>query len=205
MTNSQAFETSGGLDELVLQAQNSQSAFGQLFDHFYPIIFAYCVRRLLLRAVAEDIASEVFVKVAGRIRSSGFSSADHFRRWLFRIATNEINSHLRKTRRRDEILQEAVRMGSIKSPIDFGDSHDQVEWSEVYSAISKLSDREQSIISLRFFANLTHDQIAEILDIQAGTVRVSLSRALSKLRDRLQSISSGMNSPPETTPGGKTT
>ena len=205
MTNSQSFETSGGLDELVLQAQNSQSAFGQLFDHFYPIIFAYCVRRLLLRAVAEDIASEVFVKVAGRIRSSEFSSVEHFRRWLFRIATNEINSHLRKTQRRDEILQEAVRMGSIKSPIDFVDSHDKVDWSDVYSALSKLSDREQAIISLRYFANLAHDQIAEILDIQTGTVRVSLSRALGKLRDRLQSNSSGMKSPPETSSGGKTT
>jgi DNA-directed RNA polymerase specialized sigma24 family protein len=54
------------VDGLVLAARTDRTAFGRLFDEFYPLIFAYCMRRLLLRAVAEDVTSEVFLKVAGK-------------------------------------------------------------------------------------------------------------------------------------------
>jgi len=46
-------------DDLVKSARTDREAFGELFDYFYPIVFAYCVRRLVVRAVAENIASEV--------------------------------------------------------------------------------------------------------------------------------------------------
>ena len=176
------------MDDVVQAARTSRDAFGQLFDHFYPSIFAYCSRRLLVRAVAEDVTSEVFLKVAGRIRSFAGTCAEDFRRWLFRIATNEINAHLRQSIRRRELLEAAARMGMINAADSTSllASETPVEWEQVYQALSELSDREQSIISLRFFAALKHNQIADVLNIETGTVRVALNRALNKLRDRLR-------------------
>ena len=175
------------MDDLVEAARTGREAFGQLFDHFYPPVFAYCSRRLLVRAVAEDVASEIFLKVARRIRDFAGTSAEDFRRWLFRIATNEINAHLRQSIRRRRLLEAAAQMGRINAAVSTPLLADEkpVEWKDVYRALSELTAREQSIISLRFFAGLKHDQIADVLEIQAGTVRVALSRALNKLRDRL--------------------
>lgn len=188
MTDSHQLDRIDSVDDLVKVARTDRTAFGELFDHFYPPIFAYCSRRLVVRAAAEDVASEVFLKVAGRIHDFSGTTAEEFRRWLFRIATNEINAHLRQSIRRRELLEAAVHLGrinaSVSTPLLASDS--PIEWQEVYEALGKLSDREQSIISLRFFAGLKHEQIAEVLEVKPGTIRVALSRALDKLRDRLR-------------------
>ena len=172
---------------MVEAARTDRTAFGELFDQFYPLVFAYCSRRLVVRAVAEDIASEIFLKVAVGIREFPGLCVEDFRRWLFRIATNEINAHLRQTVRRRELLEAAARMGKINATVSTSllDSQTLVEWKDLYKALNNLSEREQTIISLRFFAGLKHEQIAEVLEVKSGTVRVALSRSLDKLRDRL--------------------
>lgn len=141
-----------------------------------------------MRAVAEDVTSEVFLKAAGHIHGFSGTRVEDFRRWLFRIATNEINAHLRQSIRRQKLLEAAAQMERINAAVSTSllGNDAPVEWEEVYSALTELSDREQSMISLRFFADLKHDQIADVLDIETGTARVALSRALNKLRDRLR-------------------
>jgi RNA polymerase sigma-70 factor (ECF subfamily) len=175
-------------DELVKAARTDRVAFGELFDHFYPLIFAYCTRRLVVRAVAEDVASDVFLKVTVGIHEFPGLCVEDFRRWLFRIATNEINAHLRQSIRRRELLEAAAQMGKINASVSAPllDDESPIDWQEVYEALDGLTDREQSIISLRFFGGLKHEQIADVLELKAGTIRVALSRALDKLRDRLR-------------------
>ena len=187
MTNRKPKEQIDPEDDLVKLARTDRNAFGQLFDHFYPLIFAYCMRRLVVRACAEDAASEVFLKVALGIREFPGRCVEDFRRWLFRIATNEINAHLRQSIRRRELLEAAAKMGRINASVSgqLLDDTLALDWQEVYEALGSLADREQSIISLRFFGGLKHEQIAEVLELEVGTVRVALSRALERLRLRL--------------------
>ena len=187
MTNSQLKEQIDPEDDLVKLARTDRNAFGELFDHFYPLIFAYCTRRLLVRACAEDVASEVFLKVALGIREFPGLCVEDFRRWLFRIATNEINAYLRQSIRRRELLEAAALMGRINASGSgpLLDDASTLDWQEVYEALGSLTDREQSIISLRFFGGLKHEQIAEVLELEVGTIRVALSRALDRLRTRL--------------------
>ncbi len=58
MTDSHQLDRIDPVDELVEAARTDRIAFGELFDHFYPPIFAYCSRRLVVRAVAKDAASK---------------------------------------------------------------------------------------------------------------------------------------------------
>ena len=192
------------VDDIVRAARTSRKAFGQLFDHFYPPIFAYCSRRLLVRAVAEDVTSEVFLKIAASFFDFPGQTAEDFRRWVFRIATNEINARLRQTIRQRELLEAAARLGKVNSAVSTPllSSEFPVEWEEVVQALTELSEREQSIISLRFFAGLQHDQIASVLNIETGTCRVALTRALNKLRDRLRVSDDPIRSAPDTERGG---
>ena len=193
------------VDEVVKAARTSREAFGQLFDHFYPPIFVYCARRLLVRAVAEDVTSEVFLKVAAHFREFTGSTAEDFRRWVFRIATNEINAHLRQSIRRREILEAAAQMGAVNAAVSTSlmSCDSPVEWEDVCEALSELSERDQSIISLRFFAGLQYAQIAEVLHIEAGASRVALTRALDKLRDRLRTPDEPRRIAPRSECGGQ--
>ncbi|MEQ1829906.1 MAG: RNA polymerase sigma factor [Pirellula sp.] len=188
MTNSHQKDRIDPEDDLVKSARTDRVAFGELFDHFYPLIFAYCMRRLVVRAIAEDVASEVFLKVAQGIRDFPGLCVEDFRRWLFRIATNEINAQLRQSIRRRELLEAAAHMGRIHASVSAPLLEDAspIDWHEVYEALGSLTDREQSIISLRFFGGLKHEQIADVLELKVGTIRVALSRALDRLRDRFR-------------------
>lgn len=187
-------------DELVVAAGTDREAFGKLFDRFYPLIVAYSLRRLLVRDVAEDVTSEVFLKVAVHIRDFKGATEEDFRRWLLRIATNEINAQLRQRRRRRELLESAARMGVVNAAgwTPGEDGGERLDWQRLYQALGELPRRQQSIVSLRFFAGLEHRQIADVLEMTPGAVRVALSRTLEKLRDRLRERASPQ--PPEARP-----
>jgi RNA polymerase sigma-70 factor (ECF subfamily) len=204
MTHTPPSDGSQSADELVRRARTDRDAFGRLFDGFYPPILAYCLRRLLVRAVAEDVAAEVFLKAATVIRDFTGSSEDDFRRWLYRIATNEINAHLRKSIRRRKLLEQAACLGTVKADVATSllDQDSEIDWQAVYAALGELTDREQSLVSLRFFAGLPHEHIAGVLQMKVGTVRAALSRALEKLRGRLRSAERSRETPSGTARGG---
>lgn len=186
------------VDKVLEAARTSRDTFGQLFGHFYLLIFVYCSRRLLVPAVVEDVTSEVFLKVAAHFSGISGSSAEDFRRWVFRIATDELNTQLRQSIIRREMLEAAVRMGTVNSEVSTRllSSDTPVDWEDIRVVLNELSEREPSIILLRFFAGLKPDQIADVLSIEAGTSRVTLPRALVKLRDHLRLLDQPRRSSP---------
>lgn len=144
------------VDKVLEAARTSRDTFGQLFGHFYLLIFVYCSRRLLVPAVVEDVTSEVFLKVAAHFSGISGSSAEDFRRWVFRIATDELNTQLRQSLIRHEMLEAAVRMGTVNSEVSTRllSSDTPVDWEDIRVVLNELSEREPSIILLRFFAGL---------------------------------------------------
>jgi RNA polymerase sigma-70 factor (ECF subfamily) len=124
----------------------------------------------------------VFLKAVeniGRFRGS----EKQFRNWLYRIATNAVNNHLRKTAR---------RKGLLKTACEQADSHDaDCEASSerlalLREAMLALKPRYQTIITLRFFENLKLTEIAEVLGSSPGTIRSQLARALAEIRRQLK-------------------
>src|SRR6476660_8073711 len=95
-------------DDVVVRAHHDRAAFALLYDHYYPQVLRYCVRRLFVRAVAEDVTSEVFLSVARALRDFAGTTETDFRRWLFRIASNAINAHQRQSARHDALRQAAI-------------------------------------------------------------------------------------------------
>jgi RNA polymerase sigma-70 factor (ECF subfamily) len=187
MTEPSSMHLADNDDGLVTAARTDRESFGRLFDRFYPHVLRYALRRLLLRENAEDATSEVFLHVARGMPAFRGTTIEDFRRWLFRIATNEINARLRKSLRRRELLEAAARLGTVKAKgwADGDSNGTAVDWGRVYEALSELPEREQSLVSLRYFAGMDPAQIADVLRMKAGAVRTALSRALQRLRDRL--------------------
>lgn len=189
MPHAQELAAGDSIDDLVVRACTDREAFGRLYDAYYPRIFRYCMRRLFLRALAEDATADVFLRAASKMRAFGGTSEEDFRRWLYKIATNQVNAHIRRGKRQKALLEAAARNRTLQSA-DCSHScqsdTDLLDWPALYQAILGLPLREQTIIALRFFEQLSHEQIAGVLDEKPVTVRVSLSRALAKLRQKFK-------------------
>src|SRR5438552_1870714 len=96
-------------DDLIIRAKTDREAFGRLYDAYYPEVFRYCARRLFDRAVAEDVAADIFLSVATNIRTFPGITDKAFRCWLFRIASYAVHAFLRQTKRRQALLETAAR------------------------------------------------------------------------------------------------
>ena len=172
-------------DDLVVRARVERGAFGKLYDMIYPPVFQYCLRRSGNRSVAEDITSTVFLNVAGSISNFAGATFEEFRRWIFTIATNEINADSRKTMRRKTLLEEAENAGQLRGHVCVEVIDRNIESDTLQAAVMKLNERAQSLIAMRFFSGLSYEAIALILNISVGTARTASSRAIEELRREL--------------------
>ena len=188
-------------DELVRRATWDRASLGTLYNDFYPPVARYCLRRLGDRQTAEDVTSEVFIHVASHIRTFGGRTVTDFRRWLFRIATNAVCAELRKSRRRRGLWTAAAESGQFVNPSAVAASaaeSETLDWPTIRQALLEFDEREQAIVSLRFFADCSHAEIGAIVGASADAVRASLSRVLWRLRERFQtSRASGRERPNE--------
>lgn len=174
-------------DDLVLRARTEADALGRLYELYYERIFRFCVHRLFSKESAEDVTSTVFLEVARRINNFEGRTEQDFRNWLLRIAVNQANAYIRKTSRRKRLFAKAA--GTMAKACNSTDDSSELDWPRLYAAILKLKPEHQTIITLRFFENLEFEQIAQILNIKEATIRVTLHRILTKLRNHLQAIS----------------
>ncbi len=168
--------------KLIARARSDRAAFVQLYRKHYDAVFRYCVHRLFERHAAEDVTSEVFLKVVENIHSFK-GNKQQFLCWLYRIATNTVNNHLRKTARRNRLLKVACEQADSRGS-DYTDTIKASGDKRAFlrEAVFALKPRYQTIITLRFFENLKLTEIAEVLDSSPGTVRSQFARALAKLR-----------------------
>lgn len=177
--------------ELVRQAQKSPDAFARLYDHYYPRIFGYILRRTANLEVAQDITSETFLKALGKLwqfrwRSVSFSS------WLYKIASNEINQYYRRAEYRKSIsMEELEEQGfELRSPHDpeseLMEAQERLkqhqDFLDIQARIVQLPDKYQEVITLRFFEKKQIKEIAEILGKREGTIKSLLHRAVERLR-----------------------
>jgi len=171
--------------QLIAEARSDPAAFARLYKRHYDAVFRYCIHRLFEKQTAEDVTSAVFLKAVENFGRFQGSEQD-FRNWLYKIATNAVNDHLRKTTRRNGLLKHACQQVSSGA----ADCESSAESSAENLALLKqamltLRPRYQTIITLRFFENLKLTEIAEVLGSSDGTVRSQLARALGKLRKKL--------------------
>lgn len=167
----------------MVRARSDADALAALYERYYPRIYRYCLHRLFVPEVAEDVTSTVFLQVARHIVTFSGATEAAFRNWIYAIATNESNSHVRKSVRRRELLDAAAREHQRVC----WDAHlgQQLDWPTVYEAIASLKPAQQAVITLRFFEEMPFSRIAEILQCRPVSVRVTCMRALAVLRKKL--------------------
>jgi RNA polymerase sigma factor (sigma-70 family) len=153
--------------------------FARLFDSHAPELLRYCFRRTADTALAEDLVSIVFLE-AWRRRGDLREDADP-RPWLYGIATNVVRGQWR-TRRRH-----AAALARIGASATVGRSSAEAfaceeEMRALLALIARLPRREQDVLALCVWSELSYEHAAEVLGVPVGTVRSRLSRARARLR-----------------------
>jgi RNA polymerase sigma-70 factor (ECF subfamily) len=146
--------------ELVRQAQKDPDAFAELYDQYYPKIFGYVLRRTANIEAAQDITSEIFLKVLRKLWQFHWRNIS-FSPWLYKIATNEINQYFRKAEYKKSVsLEELQEQGfELISPHDpeseLIEAQEELkqhqDFREIQEKIVRLSAKYQEVIALRFF------------------------------------------------------
>ncbi len=181
------------IKQLVEQAKNKDSlAFGELFDLYYDRVLNYVFRRTLDIEYSKDIVSNTFLKALKNLdRFEWKSGPFSFSGWIFKIATNEVNQYFRKQARyRLSIDSE----DSFFEPGDDSKAAEEIEKkidNDKYllvlnKAIKQLKPIYKDIIHLRYFEELSYDEISEVLGKNESTVRVYSRRAKEELRSILE-------------------
>ncbi|MCL5278586.1 MAG: sigma-70 family RNA polymerase sigma factor [Planctomycetes bacterium] len=172
-------------DELVVLAKTQAGALGKLYELYYDRIFRFCAHRLFNRTTAEDVTSSVFLTVARTMRDFKGRTEQDFRSWIYTIAANQANAHIRKTVRRKRLLRNALGHREAEEEASAA-AWSRLDWPTLYAAIQELKPEHQTILTLRFFENMDYDEIGRVVDARPATVRVILHRTLRRLQEVLQ-------------------
>ncbi len=190
-------------DDAALVAElkaGSEAAFGLLIGQYQQQIYSLIARSLQDPADAADITQDVFVKVFRSIRS--FHGDSSLRTWLYRIALHEASNQRRwwTRHKRQEI--------TIDSPLDGDDDgqslclgatladgrvspYDHAAQAQlrqrVESALREVPEAFRTVVVLREIEGFAYEEIAEILQVNLGTVKSRLTRGRAALRALLTS------------------
>jgi RNA polymerase sigma-70 factor (TIGR02952 family) len=169
---------------LVARATAEPAAFAAIYDHYFPRVYNYVRYRVRDAETADDVTAQVFERALVRIGSYRPERAP-FVAWLFGIARNAVNDHLRAKRRRRWLSLEVLRDRASAEPQPEEVAIHSETHAELLAAVAGLSDRERDLIALKFAAGLTNRRIAELTGLSESNVGVILYRAIRKLRDYL--------------------
>jgi len=177
--------------DLVKRAKKDPETFGLIYDKYYQPIFGYILRRTANVALAEDLTAQTFLKALKNLWRFRWQNVT-ISAWLYRIATNEVNSYYRKKKGFKNVSLEEAK--NLKSDINVLEEIQKAEeelqkekdFLLLHKKIAKLKPKYQTVITLRFFEKKKVSEIAQILGKPEGTIKAQIHRALRQLKKLLE-------------------
>ena len=167
-----------------LQKLDSQ-AIGAIYDQYFSDVYKYVRYRMGDDTTAEDIASDVFLRLleAAKKRQGPSSS---LKGWLIATASNAVNDHLRRKYRRPEAeLLESTpdKSTSVSAEVDA-----RAEKDMVHTALARLTDEQQHVLALRFGQGYSLEETAAFLKKNVNAIKALQFRALASLQRQIGEV-----------------
>lgn len=173
--------------EVIARAKaGNAEAWGDLYQQYASAIFRFCRRALPTREDAEDATMEVFMKV--REKLGQYDSTRPFTAWLYRVAANHCWDLLRRRKIRQDKETEEVEDLPLEhpDPSQLDRLIQQRTSDEVRKALDKLGPRARMALVMRYYSDMSYDEIADELGVRRAFVGVVLLRARHELRHALE-------------------
>jgi RNA polymerase sigma-70 factor (ECF subfamily) len=159
---------------------------GAIYDKYFPDVYRYIRYRLNDQYVAEDITSEVFVRLLQAAQNNR-GPQSNLKGWLLATAAHIVTDHLRRSYRRPtEILPEDVS-DPTSLPSDEYDRREEVR--DFQKGFSKLTAEQQHVLTLRFGEGYSLEETASLLKKNVNAVKALQFRALAALQRTIGDVS----------------
>ena len=178
--------TDADLAQLLSQVRaGDNDAWGDLYRQYAAAIFRFCRRLLPAREDAEDATTEIFMKVRQKLGT--YDSSRPFTAWLYKVASNHCWDTLRRRRIRQDLETGDLDTLPLEHPDPSQLERLQAEHTskEVRTGLASLPDRARMALVLRYYADMSYEEIADTLGVRRAFVGVLLLRARHQLRDAL--------------------
>lgn len=172
------------IDRLVQRAVNGDvAAFGELYDIHVDQIYRHIYYRVGNTADAEDLTQQVFIKAWHAIKRYRRKSVP-LAAWLMTISRNLVIDFYRA--RKEKISLDDDYKEASKEPGPELLAEIEMERRELIETITRLPEEYRQVIIMRFIEDFSYEEIAAALNKSEGAIRVTLHRALKKMRDLME-------------------
>jgi len=168
-------------------ATRSETAAKEIVSKYKKFVYLTILRLVQNTEEAKDITQEVFVKALNSLDK--FRGDSSLKTWLYRISFNMATNKLRK-----QSFKNLFSISKDESFIELPSTESNPEESFAYSefekqffkALAKLPKRQRETFALRYFDNLTYNEISEMLGISIGSLKANYFHAIKKLAEMLK-------------------
>jgi RNA polymerase sigma-70 factor (ECF subfamily) len=158
-----------------------EARFAELVEEHQSMVFSIAFRFLRDRAVAEELAQDVFLKLYRELPR--LESREHVKFWLRKVISHRCMDYVRSASRKLEVaLDDVLEPAAESSESDF------LLENGLRKLVASLPDEARMVIVLRYQEEMEPQEIAQALGIPIGTVKSRLQRSLVLLRGKVQRL-----------------
>jgi RNA polymerase sigma factor (sigma-70 family) len=158
-----------------------ERGYTQLVKKYQEKIYWHIRRLVVDHDDANDVMQNVFIKVWKGLDQ--FREDARFYTWLYRIATNESLSFLEKEKKKVSVSFEDISLAlSEKLAADKDFDLSKIEW-KLQVAIQKLPEKQKLVFSLRYYEEMSYQEMSKVLDTTEGALKASYHHAVKKIEE----------------------
>ena len=168
-----------------LAKEGSSQALTEIYEHFYVNLFRYFYYRLGDQKLAEDLSSEVFLRMLKALPDFHLLNVP-FKAWLYQIARFLVIDHVRKNHRHQEVeLPEDI-------PSEHGHPEPTTEQKllsqSLYSALDTLPEEQKDVLVMRFIVGLPIAEVAAAMHKSQDAIKGLQRRGIITLREKFEEL-----------------
>jgi len=165
-------------EALTRAGQGDAAAFADLVRDRQSMVFSICWHYLQDRALAEDVAQDVFLELYQKL--STLESAEHLTYWLRRVTVNRCIDQGRRKKNRQELA-----MDDVAEPAAIESHTDPLLTRKLQQTLELLPEKQRMVVILRYQEGLDLAEIGDLMKMPLNTVKSTLHRTLEDLRKKM--------------------
>ncbi len=174
-----------GKKELSNLREIDSKTIGAIYDQYFSEVYRYVLYRVGDQTVAEDIASDVFIRLLEAV-NQGRSPQTNLKGWLIGTASHVVADHMRKKYRRPE--EEVTELLPDLKPGPAFEVDQREQNRAVQSAYTQLTPEQQNVLALRFGQGYSLEETAEFMNKNVNAIKALQFRALAALQRELGEV-----------------